>query len=142
MHFAFMLHGVKCAQKLSANALERVRRRVYEYDAQSKEKKCALKKNVRKKIIKDKNWSMLRKMFNESPPVRGIQICIFFCWIRIQYYMVFNKITFFSMFFLQQKNLSTSSQCKEDDTLSIEESPSVHFVRYHMFCYIILQNTK
>ena len=95
MHFVFMLQGVKCAQELSANALERVRRRVYEYDAQSKEKKSALKKNVRKKIIKDKNWSMLRKMFNESPPVRAIQICIFFCWIRIQYYMVFNKITFF-----------------------------------------------
>lgn len=95
MHFVFMLQGVKCAQELSANALERVRRRVYEYDAQSKEKKSALKTNVRKKIIKDKNWSMLRKMFNESPPVRAIQICIFFCWIRIQYYIVFNKISFF-----------------------------------------------
>jgi ornithine cyclodeaminase/alanine dehydrogenase-like protein (mu-crystallin family) len=68
---------VKCAEELSANALERVRRRVYEYDAQSKEKKYALKKNVRNKIIKDKNWSMLREMFDESPPVRAIQICIF-----------------------------------------------------------------
>ena len=43
-----------------------------------RKKKSALKENVRKKIIKDKNWSMLRKMFNESPPVRAIQICIFF----------------------------------------------------------------
>lgn len=73
-----MLQGVKCAQELSANALERVRRRVYEYDAQSKENKSALKENVRKKIIKDKNWSMLRKMFNESPPVIAIHICTFF----------------------------------------------------------------
>ena len=44
MHFAFMLQRVKCAQDLSANALERVRRCVYEYDAQSKEKKCIKKK--------------------------------------------------------------------------------------------------
>ena len=56
-------------QELSAHALERVRILVSEYDAHSKEKKYALKKVVRKKMIQNKDWSMLRKIFNESPPV-------------------------------------------------------------------------
>ena len=53
-------------QELSVDALERVRIIVFEYDAHSKEKN-ELKKVVHKKIIQNKDWSMLHKIFNESP---------------------------------------------------------------------------
>ena len=75
-------YGVKCVQELSANALEHVRINVSEYDAHSKEKN-ALKNVVRKKIIQNKDWSMLHKIFNESPLVIFSNcysnLCLFCC---------------------------------------------------------------
>ena len=60
---------MKGASELSKDAVAHVKRIVTEYDAQASEKKSALMNIVRKKVIKDKDWEALRKIFNESPLV-------------------------------------------------------------------------
>ena len=60
---------MKGAYELSEDAVAHVKRIVTEYDAQASEKKSALMNIVRKKVIKDKDWEALRKIFNESPSV-------------------------------------------------------------------------
>ena len=59
---------MKCAQDLSSDALECVKQLVSEYDAHAIEKKSVIKKNIRKRIVKDQDWDMFHTMFNESPP--------------------------------------------------------------------------
>ena len=49
--------------------MARIKRIVVEYDAQASEKKYALTNIVCKKVIKDKDWEAVRKIFNESMPV-------------------------------------------------------------------------
>ena len=60
---------MKGADELSEDAVACIKRIVAQYDAQASEKKSALRNIVRKKVIKDKDWEALRKIFNESPLV-------------------------------------------------------------------------
>ena len=60
---------MKGADELSEDAMACIKRIFTEYDAQANEKKSTLMNIVRKKVIKDKDWEALRKIFNESPPV-------------------------------------------------------------------------
>lgn len=60
--------GVKSAKELSIQALDKIKECVSAFDAQSAELREKIKNDIRKKIIRDKNWNMLRVMFNESPP--------------------------------------------------------------------------
>ena len=60
---------MKGVDELSEDALACVKRIVTKYDAQASEKKSALTNIVRKKVIKDKYWEALRKIFNEWPLV-------------------------------------------------------------------------
>ena len=60
---------MKGADELREDAVACIKRIVDEYDAQASEKKYALTNIVHKKVIKDKDWEALRKIFNESPPV-------------------------------------------------------------------------
>lgn len=60
--------GVKTAQELNIQALDRIKECVSTFDAQSTELREKIKNDIHKKIIRDKNWNMLRVMFNESPP--------------------------------------------------------------------------
>ena len=57
---------MKGVEELREEALAHVKRMIGEYDAQSSEKKYGLMKIVRKKIIKDKDWVVVRKIFSES----------------------------------------------------------------------------
>ena len=57
-------------QDLSIESLGRIKERVSIFDAQSMDLREKIKNDLRKKIIKEKNWNMLRAMFNESPLVR------------------------------------------------------------------------
>ena len=65
-----------------------------------KGKKICIKKNVRKKIIKEKNWSMLRKMFNESPPVELFKFVFFFVGYEFNTTWYLIKSFFFEHVFL------------------------------------------
>ena len=60
---------MKGVDELSEDAVACIKRIVAEYDAQASEKKIALTNIVHKKVIKDKDWEALRKIFNESPPI-------------------------------------------------------------------------
>ena len=66
----FYKQGVKSVQDLSIESLGRIKERVSIFDAQSMDLREKIKNDLRKKIIKEKNWNMLCAMFNESPPVR------------------------------------------------------------------------
>lgn len=66
----FYKQGVKSVQDLSIESLGRIKERVSIFDAQSMDLREKIKNDLRKKIIKEKNWNMLRAMFNESPLVR------------------------------------------------------------------------
>ena len=57
-------------QKLSVEALNRIKECVSIFDTQSMDLREAIKNDLCKKIIEEKNWNMLHAMFNESPPVR------------------------------------------------------------------------
>lgn len=59
---------MKSTKELSIQALDRIKECVSTFDAQSEELREKIKNDIRKKIIRDKNWNMLRVMFNESPP--------------------------------------------------------------------------
>ena len=65
----FLIIGLNGVENLSEDALACVKIIISEYDLQSSEKKSALTKIVCMKIVKDKYWVMLRKIFNESPLV-------------------------------------------------------------------------
>lgn len=60
--------GVKTTKELSIQALDRIKDCVSSFDAQSVELREKIKNDIRKKMIRDKNWNMLRVMFNEPPP--------------------------------------------------------------------------
>lgn len=61
--------GVKSAKELSIQALDRIKECVSAFDAQSAELREKIKNDIHKKIIRDKNWNVLRVMFDESPPM-------------------------------------------------------------------------
>ena len=61
---------MKSVQDPSIESLGRIKERVSIFDAQSMDLREKIKNDLRKKIIKEKNWNMLRAMFNESPLVR------------------------------------------------------------------------
>ena len=60
---------MKGADELSEYAVAHVKRIITEYDAEASKKKSALTNIVHQKVIKDKDWEALRKIFNESPLV-------------------------------------------------------------------------
>ena len=57
-------------QDLSIESLGQIKERVSIFYAQSMDLREKIKNDLRKKIIKEKIWNMLRAMFNESPLVR------------------------------------------------------------------------